>query len=210
MNVVLLTGRLTRDPELRNLASGRAVTQFGIATNEYVRSQEKSEFHNVVTWGKLAEICGQYLTKGQQVALEGRLQTRSWDDDRGVRHWKTEVVADRVEMLGGRRKKDYDAEAAAHNLEQQAAAMGEEWVSPRVAARLDALHRALTDNKLTQREVEVLRLIAFGHTSVEIARMLHLSPRTIETHRAHIHKKLGLKSRAELVRYSLRRGLIGA
>ena len=131
MNVVLLTGRLTRDPELRNLASGRAVTQFGIATNEYVRSQEKSEFHNVVTWGKLAEICGQYLTKGQQVALEGRLQTRSWDDDRGVRHWKTEVVADRVEMLGGRRKKDYDAEAAAHNLEQQAAALGEEPLTER-------------------------------------------------------------------------------
>ena len=126
MNKVLLTGRLTRDPELRNLASGRAVTQFGLATNEYVRSQEKSEFHNVVTWGKLAEICGQYLTKGQQVALEGRLQTRSWDDDRGVRHWKTEVVADRVEMLGGRRKKDYDAEAAAHNLEHQAEALGEE------------------------------------------------------------------------------------
>ena len=126
MNVVLLTGRLTRDPELRNLASGRAVTQFGIATNEYVRSQEKSEFHNVVTWGKLAEICGQYLTKGQQIALEGRLQTRPWDDDQGKGHWKAEVVAERVEMLGGRRKKDYDAEAAAHNLEQQAAAMGEE------------------------------------------------------------------------------------
>ena len=92
----------------------------------------------------------------------------------------------------------------------RAAAQGEEWVSPRVAARLDALHRTLTDNKLTQREVEVLRLIAFGHTSVEIARMLHLSPRTIETHRAHIHKKLGLASRAELVRYALRRGLIGS
>jgi two-component system response regulator NreC len=92
----------------------------------------------------------------------------------------------------------------------RAAARGEEYVSPRVAARLDALHRALTDNKLTQREVEVLRLIAFGHTSVEIARMLHLSPRTIETHRAHIHKKLGLATRAELVRYALRRGLIGA
>jgi single-strand DNA-binding protein len=125
VNVVLLTGRLTRDPELRNLATGRAVTQFGLATNEYVRSQEKSEFHNIVTWGKLAEICGQYLTKGQQVAVEGRLQTRSWDDERGARHWKTEVVAERVEMLGGRRKKDYDAEAAAHNLEQQAAALGE-------------------------------------------------------------------------------------
>src|SRR3989442_15722524 len=125
MNKVLLTGRLTRDPELRNLASGRAVTQFGVATNEYVRSQEKSEFHNVVTWGKLAEICGQYLTKGQQVALEGRLQTRSWDDDRGQRHWKTEVVADRVEMLGGRRKKDYDAETAADALVAQAEHLGE-------------------------------------------------------------------------------------
>lgn len=92
----------------------------------------------------------------------------------------------------------------------RAAARGEEYVSPRVAARLDALHRALTDNKLTQREVEVLRLIALGHTSVEVARKLHLSPRTIETHRAHIYTKLGLTTRAELVRYALRRGLIGA
>lgn len=91
----------------------------------------------------------------------------------------------------------------------RSAASGEEFISPRVGARLDALHRSLTDNKLTQREVEVLRLIALGHTSVEIARKLHLSPRTIETHRAHVHKKLGLMTRAELVRYSLRRGLIG-
>jgi len=91
----------------------------------------------------------------------------------------------------------------------RAAAAGEDYVSPRVAARLDALHRTLTDNKLSQREVEVLRLIALGHTSVEIARRLSLSPRTIETHRANIHKKLGLRSRAELVRYCLQRGLIG-
>src|SRR6478735_9823775 len=125
MNVVLLTGRLTRDPELRNLASGRAVTQFGVATNEYVRSQEKSEFHNVVTWGKLAEICGQYLTKGQAVAIEGRLQTRSWDDDKGVRHWKTEVVASHVEMLSGRQKKEYEAQQAADSLAAQAMALGE-------------------------------------------------------------------------------------
>jgi len=91
----------------------------------------------------------------------------------------------------------------------RAAARDEEYVSPRVASRLDALHRALTDNKLTQREVEVLRLIALGYTSAEVARKLHLSPRTIETHRAHIHSKLKLGSRAELVRYALRRGLIG-
>jgi two-component system, NarL family, response regulator NreC len=92
----------------------------------------------------------------------------------------------------------------------RAAARDEEFVSPRVAARLNALQRSLTDDALSPREVEVLRLIALGHTSVEIARKLHLSPRTVETHRAHIHRKLGLATRAELVRYALRRGLLGA
>ena len=82
MNKVLLTGRLTRDPELRSLASGKTVTTFSVATNEYVGGgKEKAEFHTIVTWDKLAQICGQYLGKGQQVAIEGRLQTRSWDDD---------------------------------------------------------------------------------------------------------------------------------
>ena len=90
----------------------------------------------------------------------------------------------------------------------RAAARGEEYVSPRMAARLDALHQALTEDKLTAREVEVLRLIALGHTSVEIARKLHLSPRTVETHRARIHGKLGFTTRAELVRYALGRGLL--
>jgi DNA-binding NarL/FixJ family response regulator len=92
----------------------------------------------------------------------------------------------------------------------RAAARGEEFVSPRITARLDALHRALTDDALSPREVEVLRLIALGYTSVEIARKLHLSPRTIETHRANVHRKLGFATRAELVRYSLRRGLVSA
>jgi two-component system, NarL family, response regulator NreC len=92
----------------------------------------------------------------------------------------------------------------------RAAARGEEFSSPRIATRLDALHRSLTDDALSAREVEVLRLIALGHTSVEIARKLHLSPRTVETHRANIHRKLGLATRAELVRYALRRGLLGA
>ena len=80
--------------------------------------------HNIVTWGKLAEICGQYLTKGQAVAIEGRLQTRSWDDDQGKRHWKTEIVASSVEMLSGGRRKDYRAETAAQALEAQAVANG--------------------------------------------------------------------------------------
>lgn len=125
MNRVLLTGRLTRDPEMRTLASGKVVTQFNVATNDYrPKSGERSEFHSIVTWDRLAEIAAQYLGKGQQVALEGRLQTRSWDDDKGARHWKTEIVANHVEMLSGRRKKDYEAEAAAHALEAQADAMG--------------------------------------------------------------------------------------
>lgn len=124
MNRVLLTGRLTRDPELRTLASGKTVTQFSIATNDYRGGKEYSEFHSIVTWDRLAEICGQYLGKGQLVALEGRLQTRQWEDDKKVRHWKTEVVAASVEMLSGRRKKDYAAESAAEALVSQAEAMG--------------------------------------------------------------------------------------
>jgi len=126
VNKVLLTGRLTRDPEMRSLASGKSVTQFSVATNEYAgNGKEKAEYHNVVTWDRLAEICGTYLGKGQQVAIEGRLQTRSWDDDRGQRHWKTEIVAAHVEMLSGRRKKDYDAESAAEALAAQASALGD-------------------------------------------------------------------------------------
>jgi len=122
VNRVLLTGRLTRDPEMRSLSSGKSVTQFSVATNEYRGGGgEKAEYHNVVTWDRLAEICAAYLGKGQQVAVEGRIQTRSWDDDRGTRHWKTEIVASSVEMLSGRRKKDYEAESAADSLEAQAA-----------------------------------------------------------------------------------------
>ena len=130
MNKVLLTGRLTRDPEMRALASGKSVTQFSIATNEYAgHGKERAEYHNVVTWDKLAEICGRYLGKGQQVAIEGRIQTRSWDDERGARHWKTEIVASGVEMLSGRRKKDYAAESAAEALELQGDRFGSTPVS---------------------------------------------------------------------------------
>ena len=126
MNKVLLTGRLTRDPEMRSLASGKNVSTFTVASNEFIGGgKEKSEYHSVVAWDRLAEIAGRYLGKGQQVAIEGRLQTRSWDDDKGARHWKTEVVASHVEMLSGRRKKDYEAEQAADSLVAQAEALGE-------------------------------------------------------------------------------------
>src|SRR6476469_10313470 len=124
MNRVLLTGRLTRDPEMRSLANNKTVTTFSVATNDYRSGQEKSEYHTVVTFDRLAEICAQYLGKGQLVAVEGRIQTRQWEDDRKVRHWKTEIVAASVEMLSGRRKKDYAAESAADALETQAGQMG--------------------------------------------------------------------------------------
>lgn len=124
MNQVLLTGRLTRDPEVRKLASGKTVTQFNIATNDYRGGSEKSEYHTVVTWDRLAEICGQYLGKGQLVSISGRLQTRQWEDEAKARHWKTEIVASSVEMLSGKKKKDYAAESAAEALAAQAAAMG--------------------------------------------------------------------------------------
>jgi single-strand DNA-binding protein len=115
MNKVMLVGRLTRDPELRSLPSGKPVATFTIATNDYRGSAtgEKAEFHACVAWDRLAEICGQFLSKGQLVDVEGRLQTRQWDDDAGKRHWRTEVVVSQLEMLSGRAKKEYAREAQA-------------------------------------------------------------------------------------------------
>ncbi len=113
MNKVMLVGRLTRDPELRTLPSGKPVANFVVATNEYRGNgaSERTEYHNLVAWERLAEICGQFLGKGQLVDVEGRLQTRQWDDEGGLRHWKTEVVVNTLEMLSGRGKKDYVREA---------------------------------------------------------------------------------------------------
>ncbi len=134
MNKVVLTGRLTRDPEMRSLASGKNVTTFTVASNEFIGGgKEKAEYHPIVAWERLAEISGRYLGKGQQVAIEGRLQTRSWDDDKGSRHWKTEVVASHVEMLSGRGKKDYEAQQAADSLTAQAVSLGESPASEPIA-----------------------------------------------------------------------------
>src|SRR5258706_13529299 len=107
---------------MRSLASGKAVTQFSVATNEYIgQGKEKTEYHNIVPWDRLAQTCGEFLGKGQQVAIAGRIQTRSWDDDSGKGHWKPQVVANHVEMLSGRRKADDAADAGANGLARQAA-----------------------------------------------------------------------------------------
>lgn len=126
MNKVLLIGRLTRDPEVRSTASGKQIASLSLATNEYIgNGKERAEYHTIVAWDRLAETAGRFLGKGQQVAVEGRIQTRSWDDDQSKRHWRTEVVASSIEMLSGRRKKDYAAEQAAGALEARATRLGE-------------------------------------------------------------------------------------
>jgi len=90
------------------------LTTFSVATNEYRGGNgERTEYHACVAWDRLAEICGQFLSKGQLVDVDGRLQTRQWDDDAGKRHWKTEIVVSSLEMLSGRSKKEYAREAEA-------------------------------------------------------------------------------------------------
>jgi len=105
LNKVMIIGNLTRDPEVRTTPSGQTVASFALATNlawtdASGQKQEKAEFHNVVAWRKLADICGQYLKKGKPVYIEGRLQTRDWTGQDGVKRYRTEIVADNMIMLG--------------------------------------------------------------------------------------------------------------
>jgi len=105
LNKVLLIGNLTRDPELRSTPSGQSVATFGLATNRVWKDpqtgerREAVEFHNIVLWRRLAEIAGQYLHKGSKIFLEGRLQTRSWQDQSGNKKYMTEIVAENMQML---------------------------------------------------------------------------------------------------------------
>jgi len=107
VNKVILIGNLGRDPETRYMPEGGAITNISIATTDKWKDkngemQEKTEWHRVAFFGKLAEIAGEYLKKGSQVYVEGRLQTRKWQDKEGVDKYTTEVVADRMQMLGSR------------------------------------------------------------------------------------------------------------
>jgi single-strand DNA-binding protein len=106
VNKVIIVGRLGADPELKTLGSGQAVANFNLATSEnWVdrdgQKQERTEWHRIVVWGKLAEICRQYLSKGRQVFVEGKLQTRSWEDQQGQKRYTTEIVASNVQFIGG-------------------------------------------------------------------------------------------------------------
>ena len=106
LNKVMILGNLGRDPEVRNTQSGRTVANFSVATTDSWGTgedrQERTEWHQVVVWGKSAEACGQYLTKGRQVLVEGRLQTRRYEDKDGVTRYATEIVAQQVQFMGGK------------------------------------------------------------------------------------------------------------
>ncbi len=106
INKVILIGNLGKDPEVSYTPGGLAVCKFSIATSEKRKdkdgtTKEQTEWHKIVTFDKLAEICGQYLVKGKQVYIEGRIQTRSWDDKDGTKKYMTEIIANTMKMLGG-------------------------------------------------------------------------------------------------------------
>ena len=105
VNKVILVGNLGKDPEVRYTKSGQAVASFSLATSERWtgkdgNKEEKTEWHRIVAWGKLGEICGEYLSKGKQVYIEGRLKTREWEDNDGNKRQTTEIVANNMTMLG--------------------------------------------------------------------------------------------------------------
>ena len=114
VNKVILIGRLGGDPEVRYTTNGGAVANFNLATNESWtdksgQKQERTEWHRVVIWGKMAELCGQYLSKGRQAYVEGRLQTREWNDKEGNKRYTTEIIAQNIQFLGGPGEKTSNA-----------------------------------------------------------------------------------------------------
>jgi len=102
-NRVFILGNLTRQPESKALPSGQSVVNFGIATNRFYKDQagakkQETEFHNIVAFGKLAEICSRYLTKGSMALIEGRIKTRTWANPAGVKQYKTEIIAENIQL----------------------------------------------------------------------------------------------------------------
>ena len=123
LNKVMVIGHLGRDPEMRYTPSGRPVTTFTVAVSRTWNTADgerrsETEWFNIVAWGNLAEICKQYLHKGQQVYIEGRLQTRQWEDKEGQKHKNVEVVANEMMMLGDRRDNSKSTEETDHDEDQ--------------------------------------------------------------------------------------------
>lgn len=108
LNKVMIIGNVGKEPEMRFTPSGNPVTSFSVAVNSKFGESETTEWFNIVAWKKLAETCNQYLQKGQQIYVEGRLQTRTWEGDDGVKHYRTEIIASQVQFLG--KRKDIESE----------------------------------------------------------------------------------------------------
>lgn len=135
LNKVMLIGRATADPEMRTTTGGQNVVNFSIATGRVWKDdkgekQSKTEFHNIVAWRKLADVVGQYVTKGKQLYIEGHLQTRSWEGKDGNKRYTTEIVADNLILLGGGKGGKGSATAAASDEASDAASEKEPSPSP--------------------------------------------------------------------------------
>ena len=119
LNKVLLIGNLGKDPEVRYTASGTAVASFSLATSEKFKNkegewEERTEWHNVILWGRLAEIAGEYLGKGKTVYIEGRLQTRKWQDKDGKDRYTTEIVGEKMQMLSRKDGSNHEEAGQSH------------------------------------------------------------------------------------------------
>lgn len=124
VNMAVIVGRIGKDPEVRYTPSGAMVTSFSLATDESYKDksgtkQKKTEWHNIVTFGKLAEICGNYLEKGKLVFIRGKIQTQSWEDKDGNKKYKTEIIADEMKILSEGHKKESGANGFSFTAEEQ-------------------------------------------------------------------------------------------
>lgn len=144
----MIIGNVTRDPEVRTTPTGQTVCSFGIATNQQWtdaqgQKQQRTEFHNIVAWGKLAEICGQYLGKGRKTFIEGRIQTREWEAPDGAKRNRTEIVAENMIMLD---RKDPNAPARPIPQSPQASAASE-------TPAAQALDRGVSDQEIRLEDI---------------------------------------------------------
>jgi len=143
LNKAMIIGNLTRDPEVRNTPGGQTVASFAVATNQVWTDQsgqkkERVEYHNIVVWRRLAEICGQYLKKGAKIYIEGRLQTREWTGQDGVKRYRTEIIGENMIMLdrsGGSRS---PLAAGGNDFAQQPPAYAEEAIDQSTPAATQA------------------------------------------------------------------------
>ena len=131
VNKVILIGRLGKDPDMRYTPSGTAVANFSLATNSSFKDSDgnwndKTEWHNIVTFGRTAEVAGEYLKKGKLVYIDGRLQTSSWEDQNGQKRYKTEIVASELQLIGSRGTGESSGETAEPSEQAEEAPVSED------------------------------------------------------------------------------------